>query len=95
MTEEAKQFLSVTEVAALLGVSHTAVVKMIHQNRLPALRVGKKFFTIAASDAEALKGKAIQVTRYPKAASISPLGGRSKGKGRATPQEVLNYRDNL
>jgi excisionase family DNA binding protein len=50
-----KQFYSPAEVADELGISSTTVLRLIHDERLPALRVSKRIYRIPAASFERYK----------------------------------------
>lgn len=50
-----KQFYSPVEVALDLGISSTTVLRLIHDGRLPALRVSERIYRIPAAGFERYK----------------------------------------
>ena len=78
-----KQFYSPAEVARALGISSTTVLRLVHDGRLPALRVSERIYRIPAASFERYKSGTLE---EPFAAALGPLKPRPRfGKGERLP----------
>lgn len=50
-----KQFFSPAEIAQELGISSTTVLRLVHDGRLPALRISERIYRIPAASFERYK----------------------------------------
>ena len=64
-----KQFLSPNEIASELSVSASTVLRLIHEQRLPAIRVSERIYRIPVAAFEKYKAGALE---SPTPARISP-----------------------
>lgn len=80
-----KRFLSPSEVAEELSVSPSTVLRLIHDDRLPAIRVSDRIYRIPVAAFERYKAGSIE---SPVPARI-PLGTRKRpviGAGESLPE---------
>ncbi len=56
-----KSFVSVAELAKVLGISRVAVFKRIKKGQIPAEKVGRSYVIAAAAADEIVRGKGSQV----------------------------------
>ena len=68
-----KQFYSPAEVARELGISSTTVLRLVHDGRLPALRVSERIYRIPTASFERYKDGTLE---QPFEASLGPLKPR-------------------
>jgi excisionase family DNA binding protein len=80
-----KQFLSPTDIASELSVSASTVLRLIHEQRLPAIRVSERIYRIPITAFEKYKAGALE---SPSPARISPeISKRPRiGAGEALPE---------
>ena len=64
-----KQFLSPNDIASELSVSASTVLRLIHEQRLPAIRVSERIYRIPVAAFEKYKAGALE---SPSPARISP-----------------------
>jgi len=64
-----KQFLSPNDIASELLVSASTVLRLIHEQRLPAIRVSERIYRIPVAAFEKYKAGALE---SPSPARISP-----------------------
>ncbi len=64
-----KQFLSPNDVASELSVSASTVLRLIHEQRLPAIRVSERIYRIPVAAFEKYKAAALE---SPSPARVSP-----------------------
>ncbi len=64
-----KQFLSPNDIASELSVSASTVLRLIHEQRLPAIRVSERIYRIPVAAFERYKAGALE---SPSSARISP-----------------------
>ena len=64
-----KQFLSPNDIASELSVSASTVLRLIHEQRLPAIRVSERIYRIPVAAFERYKAGAFE---SPSPAPISP-----------------------
>jgi excisionase family DNA binding protein len=64
-----KPFLSVADVAQVLDISSTTVLRMIHSGELPAILVSARIYRIPSAGFEMYKAGTLR------AAALAPLGG--------------------
>jgi excisionase family DNA binding protein len=55
-----KQFLSPNDIASELSVSASTVLRLIHEQRLPAIRVSERIYRIPAAAFERYKAGALE-----------------------------------
>ena len=55
-----KQFFSPAEIAHELGISSTTVMRLVHDGRLPALRVSERIYRIPAASFERYKAGTLE-----------------------------------
>lgn len=65
-----KQFYSPAEVALELGISSTTVLRLVHDGRLPALRISERIYRIPAAGFERYKAGTLE---EPFMASLGPV----------------------
>jgi excisionase family DNA binding protein len=70
-----KQFYSPAEVAHELGISSTTVLRLVHDGRLPALRVSERIYRIPAASFERYKAGTVE---EPFMAALGPLKPRPR-----------------
>lgn len=81
-----KQFYSPAEVARELGVSSTTVLRLVHDGRLPALRISERIYRIPAAGFERFKTGTIE---RPFIASLGPNKPRPRfGQGELPPDQA-------
>jgi excisionase family DNA binding protein len=80
-----KQFLSPNDVASELSVSASTVLRLIHEQRLPAIRVSERIYRIPVAAFEKYKAGALE---SPSPARISPEISRRPriGAGESLPE---------
>ena len=80
-----KQFLSPNDIAAELLVSTSTVLRLIHEQRLPAIRVSERIYRIPVVAFEKYKAGELE---SPSPARISPeIGKRPRiGAGEPLPE---------
>ena len=80
-----KQFLSPNDIASELSVSASTVLRLIHEQRLPAIRVSERIYRIPVAAFEKYKAGALE---SPSAARISPeISKRPQiGAGESLPE---------
>ncbi|MGD0121635.1 MAG: helix-turn-helix domain-containing protein [Candidatus Limnocylindrales bacterium] len=64
-----RQFLSPNDIASELSVSTSTVLRLIHEQRLPAIRVSERIYRIPVAAFERYKAGALE---SPSPARISP-----------------------
>jgi excisionase family DNA binding protein len=64
-----KQFLSPNDIASELSVSASTVLRLIHEQRLPAIRVSERIYRIPVAAFEKYKAGKLE---SPSPASLSP-----------------------
>jgi len=64
-----KQFLSPNDIASELSVSASTVLRLIHEQRLPAIRVSERIYRIPVAAFEKYKAGALE---SPSPARMSP-----------------------
>ena len=77
-----KQFLSPNEIASELSVSASTVLRLIHEQRLPAIRVSERIYRIPVVAFEKYKAGALE---SPSPARISPEISRRPRIGAGEP----------
>ena len=77
-----KQFLSPNDVASELSVSASTVLRLIHEQRLPAIRVSERIYRIPVAAIEKYKAGALE---SPSPARISPEISRRPRIGAGEP----------
>jgi excisionase family DNA binding protein len=77
-----KQFLSPNDVASELSVSASTVLRLIHERRLPAIRVSERIYRIPVAAFEKYKAGALE---SPSPARISPEISRRPRIGAGEP----------
>ena len=70
-----KQFYSPAEVARELGISSTTILRLIHDGRLPALRVSDRIYRIPAVSFERYKAGTLE---EPFIAALGPVTPRPR-----------------
>lgn len=82
---QGKQFLSPNEIAAELSVSPSTVLRLIHEQRLPAIRVSERIYRIPAAAFEKYKAGALE---SPSPARVSSMTKRRPriGAGESLPE---------
>ncbi len=79
-----KQFLSPAEIAQELSVSSTAVLRMIHTGKIPAIRVSDRIYRIPRASFEMYKPGMLR------APDLAPMGGvrprPQLGRGESLPR---------
>jgi excisionase family DNA binding protein len=82
-----KQFLSPNDIASELSVSASTVLRLIHEQRLPAIRVSERIYRIPVAAFEKYKAGALE---SPSPALMSPeIRSRPRiGAGEALPEAV-------
>ena len=80
-----KQFLSPNDIASELSVSPSTVLRLIHEQRLPAIRVSERIYRIPVAAFEKYKAGALE---SPSPARISPeISKRPRiGAGESMPE---------
>jgi excisionase family DNA binding protein len=80
-----KLFLSPNEIASELSVSASTVLRLIHEQRLPAIRVSERIYRIPVAAFEKYKAGALE---SPSPARVSPeIGKRPRiGAGEPLPE---------
>jgi len=79
-----KPFYSPAEVARELDISSTTVLRLIHDGRLPAIRVSERIYRIPAASFERYKTGTLE---EPVMARLGPLKRRPRfGQGEALPE---------
>lgn len=83
---QSKPFYSPAEVAAELGISSTTVLRLIHDGRLPAIRVSERIYRIPAGSYERYTSGTLEA---PFAARLGPVRHRPRlGRGEEVPQPM-------
>ncbi|HEX7496724.1 MAG TPA: helix-turn-helix domain-containing protein [Candidatus Limnocylindrales bacterium] len=77
-----KQFLSPNDIASELSVSASTVLRLIHEQRLPAIRVSQRIYRIPVAAFEKYKAGALE---SPSPARISPEVGKRPQIGAGEP----------
>lgn len=70
-----KQFYSPAEVARELGISSTTVLRLVHDGRLPALRISERIYRIPAATFERYKTGTLE---GPFEAALGPVKPRPR-----------------
>ncbi len=70
-----KQFYSPAEVAHELGISSTTVLRLIHDGRLPALRVSERIYRIPTASFQRYKAGTLE---EPFRAAMGPVRPRPR-----------------
>ncbi len=80
-----KQFLSPNEIASELSVSTSTVLRLIHEQRLPAIRVSERIYRIPVAAFEKYKAGELE---SPSRARVSPETKRRPriGAGESLPE---------
>ena len=79
-----KQFYSPAEVARELGISSTTVLRLVHDGRLPALRVSERIYRIPAASFERYKSGTLE---EPFTAALGPIAPRPRlGQDEPVPE---------
>ena len=80
-----KQFLSPNDIASELSVSASTVLRLIHEQRLPAIRVSERIYRIPVAAFEKYKAGALE---SPSPARIAPeISERPRiGAGESLPE---------
>ena len=84
-TVQDKQFLSPNEIASELLVSTSTVLRLIHEQRLPAIRVSERIYRIPVAAFEKYKAGTLEPPSPARVADVTknrPL----IGAGEALPQ---------
>ena len=77
-----KQFLSPNDIASELSVSASTVLRLIHEQRLPAIRVSERIYRIPVAAFEKYKAGVLE---SPSPARISPEISKRRGIGAGEP----------
>jgi excisionase family DNA binding protein len=72
---QSKPFYSPAEVAAELGISSTTVLRLIHDGRLPAIRVSERIYRIPAAGYERYTAGTLEA---PFVARLGPVRRRPR-----------------
>ena len=70
-----KQFYSPAEVARELGISSTTVLRLVHDGRLPALRISERIYRIPVASFERYKTGTLE---EPFAVALGPVKPRPR-----------------
>jgi excisionase family DNA binding protein len=72
---QGKQFYSPAEVAHELGISSTTVLRLVHDGRLPALRISERIYRIPTASFERYKTGTLE---EPFGAALGPVKPRPR-----------------
>ena len=83
-----KQFYSPAEVARELGISSTTVLRLVHDGRLPALRISDRIYRIPTVSFERYKAGTLE---KPFGAALGPVRARPRfGADERLPEVTAN-----
>jgi len=80
-----KQFLSPDDIASELSVSASTVLRLIHEQRLPAIRVSERIYRISAAAFEKYKAGVLESPSPARVASGTKRRPRI-GAGESLPE---------
>ena len=82
---ENREFLSIPEAAALMGISRIAVFKKVKKGQLAAIRIGRNWAIAAAT----LQNPASPTAPRPATAPVSPKAAIPKSAAARRPISIL------